>query len=175
MMQRNRGITLLEMIFTITLIVFLVSSVLAIYIVCLQGWNNLGHQTDIHEKVHFGLERMIRDARESPSLVVANHSLRFQNGATGYIYYLYNSSDTWVPAYNQSSYELRKATLTTAGSAGIADDTFTYGSGDVVATGIMPPPQTSITASGNIALITLKGQQGTDSLSVRGYVRPRNI
>ena len=166
--------TLLEIVFAITLIVFLVSTVSFVYIVSLRGWHSMGHHSDLHEKLHFGLERVVRDVRGAKALSVANHALRFtlyENGSSNsYIYYLYNPSDSWVPAYGQASYDLRRADLT-----GGIGGTFTYGSGEIIVTDLKPPNNTTITSSGNVALLTLVGQAGDETLTVRGYVRPRNV
>ena len=180
-MRCQKGITLLEIVFTLTLIFVLVSSVLLVYIVVLRGWHNLGQRTDIHEKLHFSLERMVRDAREATAISVANHALRFtlreSGSSNSYIYYLYNASDSWVPDYHETTYELRRASLTEAGAANdISDDTFTYGAGDLIVTSLQPPTDdTSITSSGNYAIVRLVGVEGDTTLTVRGNVRPRNL
>ena len=166
--------TLLEVVFALTLIIFLVSTVSFVYIVSVRGWANLGHHSDLHEKLHFGLERIVRDVRGAKAMSVANHALRFtlyENGVdNSYIYYLYNPSDPWVPDYNQTNYDLRRTSL----SVGISG-TFTYGSGEIIITNLKSPNNTAITSLGNVALLTLMGQAGDDTLTVRGYVRPRNI
>ena len=173
-MEYRKGMTLLEVVFAITLIVFLVSAISFVYIVSLRGWTNLGHHSDVHEKLHFGLERIVRDVRGAKAMSIASHALRFtlyEGGVdNSYIYYLYNPSDPWIPAYNQTNYDLRRTSL----SGGIGG-TFTYGSGEIIITNLKPPNSTTITSSGNVASLTLVGQAGDDALTVRGYVRPRNV
>jgi len=173
------GLTLLELVFTLTLIGFLVGSILFLYIIALRGWSNLGHRSSVHEKLHFALERVVREVREANLLSVANHALRFRERVTnnGYIYYLYNASDSWVPSYNQTSYDLYRTSLTEAGIANdLSDDTFTYGNGDVIVTGLIPPASgTTITSSGNYAIVKLVGKEGDDTLTVRENVKPRNL
>jgi hypothetical protein len=179
-MRSNKGMTLFEMVFTLTLVVFLVSSIFLIYIVTLRGWDQLGNRTDVDEKLHFALERVVRDVREANAISVADHALRFTIRESGtdnsYIYYLHNASDPWVPDYDESTYDLRRATLTAAGGAGIADDTFTYGGGDVIAIALEPPStNTSITSSGSYGIVKLGATEGDETLTVRGNVRPRNV
>ena len=174
-MKWRKGITLLEIVFVITLIVFLIEAVVSVYIVSLQGWDNLGHRSDLHEKLHFGLERVVRDVRQAEAISVANNALRFTLKESGvdnsYIYYLYNASDSFPPAYNQSSYDMRRTALT-----GGIGGTFTYGNGELIVTGLKPPSTyTTITSSGNLALLKLVGQAKNDTLTVQGYVRPRNL
>ncbi|OGX04620.1 MAG: hypothetical protein A3G87_08255 [Omnitrophica bacterium RIFCSPLOWO2_12_FULL_50_11] len=179
-MRSRKALTLLEIVFTLTLVVFISSSIVFLYIVSLRGWHQIGGRSDIHEKLHFALERVTRDVREARALSVANHALRFtlnENGRdTSYIYYLYNASDVWVPAYDESAYDLYRTSLTPAGSAGIGDDAFTYGTGDVIVTGLEPPSAaTAITSTSNHAVIKLGAKEGGDRLTVRGNVTPRNV
>lgn len=173
MLKNKTGLTLLEMIFTITLVVFLSTSISLIYMVSLKGWEHLGHRTDIHEKLHFALERIVRDVRPANALSVSNHALRFTLNEGGqmnsYIYYLYHASNSWPPVFNQTVYELRRSAL-----AGGINGTFTYGSGELIATEVSPPPNTTITSSGVAAFLKLSGLQEGDRLTIRGYVYPRN-
>lgn len=179
-MRCQKGFTLLELVFTLTLVIFLVSAVFLVYLVSLRAWDHLGHRTDLHEKLHFALERIVRDVREAKDLSVADHAIRFTVRESGtdnnYIDYLHNASDSWPPAYNQTVYDLRRASLTAAGSPGIGDDTFVYGSGDLMVTSLKPPTaNTSMTRSGNHVIIKLVGKEEDDTLTIRGKVRPRNV
>ncbi|GEM_PF-2238671 len=172
-MRIQSGITILELLFTLTLITFLIMSVSAIYIVALQGWDNLGHRSDLNQKLSFGLDRIVREVHKAKDLSVANQSLRFtlyQSGSDqSYIYYLYNLADSWPPAFNQTSYDLMRTTLT----GGIAG-TFTYGSGELMISNLKPPGLTTITSSGNVATLTLTGQNKNDSMTLRSAVCARN-
>ena len=173
--KKRYGITLLEIIFALALVVLLTSSVAFVYTVVLRSWDQIGHRSDLHERLYFALERVIRDARTANALSVANHSLRFtvnENGADqSYIYYLYNSSDSWVPQYSQAAYDLMRTSLT-----GGIGGSFTYGSGEIVVKSLKPPSaDTTITSSGNVVFINLVGKEKNDTMKVRGYVRPRNI
>jgi hypothetical protein len=178
-MKSRKAVTLLEIVFTLTLVVFLVSASFLIYIVTLRGWDELGDRTDLHEKLHFALERVVREVREGNELFVANHGLRFRERVTddGFIYYLHNASDVWPPAYTQSAYDLRRASLTEAGVANdLIDDTFNYGDGTIIAIDLNPPASgTTITSTGNYAVITLQATSGDSTLSVRGNAKLRNV
>ncbi len=172
----KKGLTLLEVIFAISLIFLLMSSIVFVYIVVLKGWSHTGERSDLQSQLSFSLERIVEDVRRANALSVSTHALRFTRYESGadqsYIYYLYNASDTWPPNYNQTAYELRRAALT-----GGIGGTFTYGGGDIIQTGIDSPQgaKTSITASGNYALVSLKATGAAETFQVRGYVRPRNI
>ncbi len=174
-MKHHSGITVLEMLFVIVLVFFLMTSVTMIYIITLQGWGNLGHRSDLNKKLSFALDRISEEVAKATNLSAANHGLRFtlyESGANqSYIYYLYHASDTWPPAYTQSTYNLMRTTLT-----GEIGGTFTYGSGEIFATGITPPgsSQTSITVSGNVATLQLVGKEKNDTFVIRRSMCARN-
>lgn len=180
MSSRERAFTLLEVVFTVALVAFLASAVAYVYVVTLRSWHNLGHRTDLHEKLHFGLESVIREVRKADAILIKTdeHAIRFtlNEGGTdnNYIYYLYNNADGWPLSFKQSTYELRRASMT-AGALNTA--TFKYENGEFILPGLVPPPKgTSITSagSGKVASIQLMGIEGSDTLTVRGYVRIRN-
>lgn len=90
-----------------------------------------------------------------------------------YIYYLYNSSDSYPPNFNQSFYQLRKSSL------GSITGTFTYGSGDFVADGISPCPTSDLSVNNNVVTIDLTVTRG-DQLRperIRAFskINPRNL
>ena len=182
MRRGQTGLTLLEAIFALALVFLLIGAIFLVYLSLLQGWDQIGRRDDLREKLQFGLERVIRDVRHANAISVANHALRFTANESGsdasYIYYLYNSSDVWPPNYNQASYDLRRVSL-----SGGLNGTFTYGSGDLILTALRPPNNTTITTTDpytglsctHCAVIALAAQSSTETLNVRGYVRPRNI
>ena len=160
---------------------FLVSAVMAVYIVSLQGWDNLGHRNDIREKLHFAVERMVRDVREAKAISVTSNALMLTLNESGsdnnYIYYLHNSSDSCPMTYSQATYDLRRTTFTSGSlPATLNCARFTYGSGEIIAKGLTPPTgNTSITKTGNYAALKLEGIEGNDKLTIRGEVRARNV
>lgn len=168
MKNQKSGFTLLEMVFTITLIVFLIASILFVYIVAMRNSHHIGNRTDLHEKLHFALERMTRDIRNANAVTVSNHAVTFtlyeDSANVQYRYYLHNASDVWPPAFNQTTYDLRRAAVTG----------FSYGSGDLITTNLNAPSSTTITSSGNVARLRLSATAGSDTLAVSAYVRPRN-
>ncbi len=173
--MNKKALTLLELVFSLSLVIFLVGSILFLYVVVMRGSSELRHRTGVGEKLYFALERVSRDARNANAISVANHALRFtvsEGGSdTSYIYYLYNAADSWVPAYNQTSYDLRRAPLT-----GGINGTFTYGAGTLIASGLLPPAANStITSSGNVAILKLVGSENNSTLTVRRSVLPRNV
>lgn len=168
MRNKKSGFTLLEVVFTITLIVFLIGTVLLVYIAVLRGSYHMGSRVDLHEKLHFALERMVRDLRPANAVSAENNAITFtrrENDVdTNYRYYLYNPMDSWPPAYNQDAYDLKRAAVTG----------FTYGSGDLIAAGLKPPSHTTMSISEKVARIRLSAESGSDSLTISGYARPRN-
>ena len=172
-MRKQSGLTILELLFALVLVVFLVTSISMIYVITIKGWDNLGHRSDLHKKLIFGLERIGRDVSEAKDIAVSNQSLRFTlreaAGDVSYIYYLHNASDSWPPNFNQASYNLMRTNLT-----GGINGTFTYGTGEIIVTNLKPPAFTNMALSGDTATLTLTGQEKNDSITVRQAVCARN-
>ena len=170
----KKGLTLLEMIFTLALISLLISSLIFLYTVVLRSSTQIGKSSDLEEKLSFGLEQIVRDVRNANAVKahVTYRTLRFTLGSQSYIYYLYNVNDAWPPNYNQSAYELRKAPV----SGGI-DGSFTYGAGDLIVTGLKPPNETRFEQSSvtNVFTAILTGLDNEETYTVRGNIRPRNV
>ncbi len=88
------------------------------------------------------------------------------------IFYLYNAADSYVPPphFNQTSYQLKKATL----SGGIKG-TFTYGAGEVIANDVLPPSTSTLSLSSNLITIDLSAKRGDETLRSRTHLRPRDL
>lgn len=169
----SKGITLLEVLFVVVLVAFLVTTVSGIYIIAMRGADELGKHSDLHEKLSFAMERMSREVRPANAIQVSDQSLRYtvqQDGVDeSFIYYLYNASDPWPPAFNQSFYELRKAEL-----YGSIDNSFAYGSGELFARGLKPPPDTTITQEGKSVLFLMTAEERDTTFQLRSRIHARN-
>ena len=124
----------------------------------------------------------MRDLRKAKAIQSSNDEIRFtikdafdpddpdsNDDDNNYIFYLYNASDSYPPIFNQSSYQLKKAEL----SGGIGG-TFTYGSGRIILTEVLPPPTSDLSLSGNIATIDLSITRRDETIRLRSQVKPRN-
>jgi len=171
----RRGLTLIELM--ISIVLFIILSVTAVYIfrAILLSWSSQETRTGVNITLDSGIEEMARDLREAREIqsVAGYDEIRFsQDGSNYYIYYLYNASDSYVPppAFDQPTYELRKATLT-----GGINGTFTYGSGQIIATDVVAPTTSDLSLSSNIATIDLSVTRGDETIRSRTGVRPRNL
>ena len=162
---KSKGFTLLEVVFVLTLITILVAVVVFLYVVVLKSWDQFGRRSDVRDKIQFAMEQMVRDIRKASVVNVPSNTntIRFTVGNSSYVYYLYNTS------------ELRKADL----SGGIGGSL--SGIGDLIASGLTSITMTnSGTCNGTpstscVAQMTLVWTNGSETLQVNGYARPRNL
>ena len=143
----------------------------------LLSWSSQEKRAGIDINLDRGIEEVARDLRKARQVQSTTNynEIRFRHGtstSTYYIFYLYNASDSYVPppAFNQSSYQLRRATL----SGGI-NGTFTYGAGDIVVNDVAAPPTSDLSLSNNLTTIDLTVTRGDETIRSRTQVRPRNV
>lgn len=154
------------------MVISLVGVTAYIFRAVLLSWASQETRSGIEINLDRGLEEIVRDLREVRQVgSVNNDEIRFtQDQSNYYIYYLYNANDSYPPAFNQTLYDLKKATL----SGGISG-TFTYGSGPIIITNILPPATSDLSISGNIVSIDLSAKRGDETIRSRTQVRPRNL
>lgn len=138
----------------------------------LLSWSSQETRSGIDINLDRGIEEIARDLREARQVQsVNNDEARFTQGQSNYyIYYFYNANDAYPPTFNQSSYDLRKATL----SGGIGG-TFTYGSGPIIITDVLPPATSDLSISGNIVTIDLSVKRYDETVRSRTEIKPRNL
>lgn len=167
----RKGFTLIELIITILMLVALVGASAFVFRAMLLSWSSQETRSGIDISLDRGIEEMVRDLREARQVQSNNDEIRFtQDQTTYYIFYLYNANNSYPPSFNQSSYQLRKATF----SGGISG-TFTYGSGPIIITEILPPNASDLSISGNIVSIDLSAKRGDETIRSRTQVKPRNL
>jgi len=171
----KRALTLIELM--ISVVMFIILSVSAAYIfrAILLNWSSQETRTGIDIDLDSGIENMVRDLREAKSVqsTASYDEIRFTPDSSNYyIYYLYNAEDSYVPppAFDQTSYELRKATLT-----GGISGTFTYGGGQIMLTDVLPPTTSDLSLDGNMLTIDISITRGDETIRSRTEVRPRNL
>lgn len=157
---------------TIVMLMALVGVTAYIFRAVLLSWSSEETRAGVDISLDRGIEEMVRDLREAKQAsYVNNDEIRLTpDQANYYIYYLYNSNDAYPPNFNQTLYELRKATL----SGGISG-TFTYGSGPIIITDVLPPNTSDLSISGNITTIDLSVKRVNETIRSRTQVRPRNL
>ncbi len=167
----RRGLTLIELIMTASMMAVLIGAMAYVFLVVLTGLSTQLDRAGIDIHIDRGIEEMARDLREAKIVQSANDEIRFtEDQATYYIYYLYNANDSYPLSFNQSSYELREATL----SGGIGG-TFTYGSGRIIITGVLPPPTSDLSLTNNMITIDLSINKDDETVRSRTSVKPRNL
>ncbi len=173
--MRGKGMTLIEVMISLLLFSALVVGATIVFNTVLLSWASSGTRSGIEIPLERAMEEMARDLREARQIQsTANYDeVRYTtDGSTFSVYYLYHASDSYgpPPAFNQSSYQLRKATL----SGGIGG-TFTYGSGNLLLTDVLPPPTTDLSASGNLVTLDVSVDREDETIRSRTRVRPRNL
>jgi hypothetical protein len=140
----------------------------------LLAWSSQQDRMELQRQNQHGLEQAIRKLRLANALTNdANDAIRYTVRESGtdnsYILYLYNASDTWPPAFSQSSYQLRQAPL----SGGI-NGTFTYGAGDLLTRDIKPPTTSDLSVSGSVATLDLTLTRFDETFRLIERVKRRN-
>jgi len=154
------------------MIVIVIGVSLYAFTVLSSGWSAQNTRTGISIKIDRALEEMVREIRAAKEVgSVNNDEIRFTLDETNYyIYYMYNASDSYPPAFSQASYQLKKAPLT-----GGLNGSFTYGDGRLVLGDVAPPAATDLSVNGNLVTIDLNVVRGAESMRSKAVLRPRNI
>ena len=138
----------------------------------LLSWSSQETRTGIDIALDRGIEEIVRDLRKARQVQsVNNDEIRFTHNLTAYyIYYLHNAADSYPPNFSQGSYQLRRAEL----SGGISG-TFTYGSGAIIITEVLPPAISDLSISASLITLDLSIKRGDETIRSRTQVRPRNL
>ena len=172
MKKKKHGLTLIEFLIVIAMFSVIAGVTVYVFQVILRSWTGMEDRTSVSIVLNRAVEEVVRDVREATQVsLVNNDEIRFTKDDTNfYIYYLYNSDDSYPPAFNQDFYELRKATL----SGGI-NGTFTYGSGKVIIIGVVPPSVTDLSFDGSIVTLDLSVTENDETVRIKTDVTPRNL
>jgi len=133
----KKGFTILEVMIVLILFAILVAVIVFVFRTILITWSSQETRAGVDINLDFTVENMVRELRESEVIGYANdNELRFTQGLNDdteyYIYYFYNSSDTYPPDFSQDTYELRKTTLSGVSGQDLTTGTFDYGDGEIV-------------------------------------------
>ena len=174
MWSTTKGVTLIELLIALLLFGTLMTAAAFSFNPILLAWSSHQDRMELQRDVQQGLEKSLRDVRLAKALQNdSNDAIRFTVRESGtdnsYILYLYNSADTWPPAFTQATYQLRKASLT-----GGINGTFTYGSGDLFVRDIQPPPTSDLSVSGSVATLDLTLARADETFHLLERVKRRN-
>ncbi len=172
--NKTRGVTLIELVIALLLFAVLMTAAAFAMNPILLAWSSQQDRMELQRGVQQGLEKAIRDLRLAKALQndasdAIRYTIRESGTDNSYILYLYNASDSWPPAYNQTNYQLRKGNL----SGGIGG-TFTYGGGDLLMRDIQPPATSDLSVSGKVATFDLTLVRGDETFRLLERVKERN-
>lgn len=175
--KTKKGLTLIEAMIAVAMLVILTGAITYAFRAVLLSWSSQETRTGINVNLKYDIEDIVRELRGSRQAgAVNNDEVRFsQDKVTYYVYYLYNPSDGYPPAFGQSAYQLKKAALT-----GGLNGTFAYGSGDLIMSDIKPrtaftPARPVISFTDNMVTMDISIARGDETVRSRTAVRPRNL
>ena len=170
----SNGVTLIELLISLLLFAVLMTAAALSLNPILLAWSSCQDRMELQSSVRQGLERALRDLRLANALQNdANDAIRYTARESGvqnsYILYLYNADDTWPPAYNQTTYQLRQTSLT-----GGINGTFTYGNGTLLVRDVKPPTDSDLSVSGSVATLDLTLSRFDETFRLIQKVKRRN-
>jgi len=159
----RHGLTLIELLIVITLLVVLSAATVYVFRVVLINWSFFDIRTGLAIELDRGTEELARRLRSSSEIRnLSTNEIRFSYGNnSSFVYYFYDAL---------GEYQLREAVLT-----GGINGTFVNSVGRVVMAQIVPPPVSALSVAGNTANITLVLSRKDETLNSRVLVRPRNL
>lgn len=156
----------------VVLFTLLAAGIFYVFRAVLLSWSSAEERSGIDITLDRGIEEMVRELREASGIgSVQNDEIRYTlDGATYSIYYLYNAADSYPPSFSESAYDIRQETLT-----GGIGGTFSYGSGKIVMTDVVPPATSDLSISGNMITLDVSITRNDETVRSRTEVRPRNL
>jgi len=173
---KKKSITLIELMIVIVMLTILTGATAYVYLALSNSWVGQETRAGVHLDIDRGIEEMARNLREATAVQSAagSNEIRFTKDGGDYIYYLYNVNDSYPPAFSEGFYELRKAGLSSM-PADLQSKTFTYGAGKIAMRDIASPAASSLSVSGNMAVIDLSITRGNETIRSRTQVKVRNL
>lgn len=167
----RKGFTLFEVIITVFLFSLLAAAIMVIFKTVILNWASMENRIGIEVVLDRGIEEISRDLREAKLVQSSNDEIRYTpDNSNYYIYYLYNAADSYPCSFNKAAYQLRKATL-----AGGINGSFSYGSGQIILTDILPPSTSDLSLSSGVVNVDLSVSRRNETVRTRTKVKPRNL
>ena len=184
----RKGFTLVELILVVGMLVAIIIVSAYVFRVVLTNWVSQDARAGIGLVADRAINAVNKDVREATALRQKNlHEIRFtlkdrQSDGTPIaglflhcIYYLYNSADGYPPNFKQSAYDLKRAVLNNVVGTDLTTGTFTYGSGALLADGILPPNASDLAVNGSTATVDLSIKKGSETMRTRTSAVARNV
>ncbi len=174
MSRTTNGITLLEVLISIGVFSALLAATAYALNPILLAWSSQQDRMELQRQLQHGLEKAVRELRTAVALQndssdAIRFTLRESGVSNSYILYLYNAGDTWPPAYSQTTYQLRRASLT-----GGISGTFTYGAGSLFLRDVKPPASSDLSVSGSLATLDLTLSRADETFRLLERAKRRN-
>jgi prepilin-type N-terminal cleavage/methylation domain-containing protein len=167
----QKGFTLFETMISIVLLTVLAGVLAILFHAMLLNWNSAETRSGLNIPLNRGIEEIAQDLRKAKQIQSTNDEIRFtQDNNTFFIYYFYNAGDSYPLVFNQSSYTIQKAAL----SGGLGSS-FSFGSGPVILTNVLPPPASDLSLSGNMLTVDVSVSRLDETIRSRTEIRPRNL
>lgn len=168
----KKGFTIAEVLITTAMIAAIIGALAFLFQVVVASWSAQGARSGLGVGINNSVRLMARDLRSAAEVGSINaEEIRFSpDKVSYYIYYFYNAADPYPPSFNQSLYQIKKATL----SGGI-NGTFSYGSGSLMMKDVLPPPASSLSITGLMTTIDLIANRGKSTIRAATRVKPRNM
>lgn len=169
----KKGLTLIELMISTMMVVILAGVVIYVLRAILLSWSGAEARAGINITLNRAVEAMRRDVITAKAITSGtNDEVRFTAiNNTNWIYYLYNSNNSYPPSFNQQKYQLQKAGLS---GTNLTNGAFTYGAGVIILTDVLPPPTTDLSFSSNLVTIDLSSIRGDETVRLRTKIKPRN-
>jgi len=170
--RSQKAFTLVETLIVAAMVAMIMGALAFIFQVVSSGWSGQGSRAGLDADGIKAASEITGDVRNAMEVAcLSSGEIRFSSDGTNYfIYYLYNPLDSYPSQFDRDSYQLKKSAL----SGGI-NGSFVYGSGDLVARDILPPPASSFSFNGKEAVVDMGLKRGTNSIRSAVKVKPRNI
>lgn len=168
----KKGLTLIELMISTMMVVILAGVVIYVFRVILLSWSGAEARAGINITLNRAVEEMRRNVISALAVASGtNDEVRFTAiGNTNWIYYLYNTNDSYPPIFNQQKYTLKKAGL----SGTLTNGTFTYGDGATILADVLPPPTADLSFGSNLVTIDLSSVHDDETVRFRTQIKPRN-
>lgn len=166
----KKAFSIVELLVVILGLTILLGVIVNVHISGMSLWNAGYARSDLRTDLTQTLELLSKNIRQATSIdELTQSSITFTAdlgaGEDTYKVYLYHASDPEPnPPYTQDSYTLRWV----GGST-------TYGEGANIAEDIAQPTTAIFTQSGNVITISLTASKGSQSVTMRSKIRPRNL
>jgi len=172
MKKHNKGFTLAEVLLATAMVAVIIGALAFMFQVVVGSYSTQGSRAGSGASATKAIREMVKELRIAKEAGnIGTNEIRYtMDGNTYYVYYFYNSTDIYPPNFNRTSYQIRKAAI-----SGKIDGTFAYGSGDLIARDILPPPASGLSITSPFVTIDLTVRRGNNTMRSASMVRMRNI